>query len=134
MKVQKLLTTMLLLLALSGFSYAADRTLTGNVTISPSGDILPGTQILLKGTFTGTVTNNDGEYSLDIPVDQVTLIITFIGFKTQEIRRCVKYFRCCSYRLSYFREKTQPCAFSRNDLGGRVSSCAGANSWRCACR
>ena len=85
MKVQKLLTTMLLLLALSGFSYAADRTLTGNVTISPSGDILPGTQILLKGTFTGTVTNNDGEYSLDIPVDQVTLIITFIGFKHQEI-------------------------------------------------
>ncbi len=85
MKVQKLLTTMLLLLALSGFSYAADRTVTGNVTMSRSGDSLPGTQIILKGTFIGTVTNNEGEYSLDIPVDQVTLVITFIGFKTQEI-------------------------------------------------
>jgi len=85
MKAPKLLLTTLLLLTLFNFAAGADRTVTGSVSVAETGGILPGTQILIKGTLTGTVTDNDGDYIIDIPVDEVTFVVTFIGFKTQEI-------------------------------------------------
>ena len=85
MKAPKLLLTTLLLLTFFNFAAGADRTVTGNISVAETGGPLPGTQILIKGTFTGTITDNDGNYVINIPVDEVTFIVTFIGFKTQEI-------------------------------------------------
>ncbi|MCH7619051.1 MAG: SusC/RagA family TonB-linked outer membrane protein [Candidatus Marinimicrobia bacterium] len=85
MKAPKLLLTTLLLLTFFNFAAGADRTVTGNISVAETGGPLPGTQILIKGTFTGTITDNDGNYIINIPVDEVTFIVTFIGFKTQEI-------------------------------------------------
>lgn len=45
---------------------------------------LPGVSILVKGTTNGTTTNNDGNFSLSVPAD-ATLVISFIGYRTQEI-------------------------------------------------
>lgn len=85
MKTQRLLLAVFLFLALAGFAYGAERTISGKVTVANTGGILPGTQLVIKGTLTGTVANNDGVYTINTPVDEITLVVTFIGFKTQEI-------------------------------------------------
>ncbi|AUP79228.1 SusC/RagA family TonB-linked outer membrane protein [Flavivirga eckloniae] len=56
---------------------------TGTVT-DASGIPLPGVAILLKGTTTGTSTDFDGKYSLDISGNGV-LVFSYIGFNTQEV-------------------------------------------------
>ncbi|MGV3684664.1 MAG: TonB-dependent receptor [Daejeonella sp.] len=55
----------------------------GKVTDS-KGVPMPGVSVRLKGTSTGTTTDTDGNYILNIP-ETGTLIFSFIGFETQEI-------------------------------------------------
>lgn len=64
---------------------AQDRTITGTVTDSDSREGLPGVNILVKGTTTGTITNVEGEYRLDIPADASTLVFSSVGFASQEV-------------------------------------------------
>ncbi|MFW6246206.1 MAG: carboxypeptidase-like regulatory domain-containing protein, partial [Tangfeifania sp.] len=45
---------------------------------------LPGVTILEKGTQNGTVTDFEGNYSLEVS-EEATLVFSFIGFVTQEI-------------------------------------------------
>lgn len=56
---------------------------TGKVT-GNKGQSLPGVSVQLKGTKTGTVTNNDGNYTLQLPDNNGTLVFTYIGFSTLE--------------------------------------------------
>src|SRR5690606_14355357 len=56
---------------------------TGLVT-DESGEPIPGTTILMKGTTTGVATDLDGRYSLSAPNDAV-LVFSFIGYQTQEV-------------------------------------------------
>ncbi len=58
-------------------------TVSGKV-VDNTGVGLPGVSIVEKGTSNGTVTNIDGDYSLQSS-SQSTLIFSFIGFVTQEI-------------------------------------------------
>ncbi|MFA8435276.1 MAG: SusC/RagA family TonB-linked outer membrane protein [Marinifilaceae bacterium] len=55
----------------------------GKVT-DKNGDALPGVNIIIKGTATGTTTNIDGNYQLNAPTNS-TLIFTFIGYLSQEV-------------------------------------------------
>jgi TonB-linked SusC/RagA family outer membrane protein len=57
---------------------------TGTVT-SAEGGLLPGVNILVKGTNIGAVTDVDGKYSLDVPDENDVLVFSFIGYTTQEI-------------------------------------------------
>ncbi len=60
------------------------KAISGKVTDS-LGSPLPGVTVLVKGTTNGTITNNNGEYSLpNVPGDGI-LIFSFVGLKTQEI-------------------------------------------------
>ncbi|QIP12428.1 TonB-dependent receptor [Spirosoma aureum] len=45
-----------------------------------------GASIVIKGTTRGTVTNEDGRYSIDVPGDQAILVFSYIGFITQEVK------------------------------------------------
>lgn len=63
---------------------AQQRTVTGVVT-DQSGQPLPGVTVVVTGTTTGTVTNNDGNFSLTLPDGAETLQFSFVGMKTQEI-------------------------------------------------
>ena len=58
-------------------------TVSGTVT-DADGDRLPGVNVLLRGTTTGTITNFEGEYSLQVPSDAI-LVFSFVGFETREI-------------------------------------------------
>ncbi|WP_372634248.1 SusC/RagA family TonB-linked outer membrane protein, partial [Fodinibius sp.] len=59
-------------------------TVTGTVTDAQSGETLPGVNVIIKGTTTGTSTNSDGQYELDVPSLQDTLVFSFVGYQTQE--------------------------------------------------
>lgn len=61
------------------------REVTGKVTSSTDGSSLPGVNVMLKGTSTGTSTRPDGTYSLNIENNSSILVFSFIGFETQEI-------------------------------------------------
>lgn len=60
------------------------RTINGIVT-DQKGEPMPGVSVVVTGTTTGTVTNDDGEFSLRIPPDVEKLQFSFVGFKTQEV-------------------------------------------------
>ncbi|MCX2739506.1 SusC/RagA family TonB-linked outer membrane protein [Pontibacter anaerobius] len=59
-------------------------TVSGKVT-DEKGEGLPGVTILLKGTTRGTATGADGTFSLSVPEATGTLVISFIGYQTQEV-------------------------------------------------
>jgi hypothetical protein len=46
---------------------------------------MPGVNIVIKGTATGTTTDSDGDYTLSVPDSQAALIFTFIGYERYEI-------------------------------------------------
>jgi len=62
---------------------AQDRRITGKVT-STDGAV-PGANVVLKGTTTGTATDADGNFALAIRGANPVLVISAIGYKTQEV-------------------------------------------------
>jgi len=60
-------------------------TVTGVVTNAQSGKPLPGVNIKVKGTTTGTTTNAKGHYSLSVSSLQDTLVFSYIGYKTKMV-------------------------------------------------
>src|SRR5690606_29467444 len=56
----------------------------GTVTSASDQQTIPGVNILIKGTSIGTVTDFNGEYTLEAPEDG-TLVFSSIGYATQEI-------------------------------------------------
>lgn len=65
--------------------WSLQQTVTGRVIDAESGDPLPGVNVAVEGTTTGTATNSDGEYSLDISDSEAVLVFSFIGYFTQRI-------------------------------------------------
>jgi len=61
------------------------QTVTGKVTDSQTGEGLPGVNVVVKGTTTGTSTGSGGNYSIEVPDKNVTLVFSFIGYASQEI-------------------------------------------------
>lgn len=66
-------------------AWAQERNITGKVTAAEDGSGLPGVNVVLKGTSTGTVTDVEGNYRLSIPATGGTLVFSFIGLITQEL-------------------------------------------------
>ncbi|MCB9082066.1 MAG: TonB-dependent receptor [Lewinellaceae bacterium] len=77
----------LLLLAIlfSAFTVSAQRVITGTVTDAENGDPLIGASILIVGTSSGTVTDIDGTYSLEVPASATQLIFSYTGYNAQTI-------------------------------------------------
>jgi iron complex outermembrane receptor protein len=69
-----------------GFSsYAmAQRTVTGTVT-DDRGDAVISATVQVKGTTIGTTTDLDGKYSIKVPEGSDALLISYIGYSTQEV-------------------------------------------------
>ncbi len=66
-------------------SYAQDKTVTGKVTDSKDGTPVIGASVLAKGSQTGTTTGNDGSFTITVGPKITTLIISSVGFETQEV-------------------------------------------------
>jgi TonB-linked SusC/RagA family outer membrane protein len=50
------------------------------------GNAIPGVSVIIKGTTTGTITDLDGKYSIDIDEQTQTLVFSFVGMKRQEVK------------------------------------------------
>ena len=75
---------LLVLVFLSGMSYAiAQNAVTGTVT-DDNGQGIPGANIIIKGTSQGTITDIDGGFSVNASSSDV-LIVTYVGYSTVEI-------------------------------------------------
>lgn len=59
--------------------------LTGKVT-DKNGESLPGVSIVVKGTTNGTITSIDGTYELGKVDDNSTIVFSFVGMTSQEIK------------------------------------------------
>ncbi|MBL6449829.1 SusC/RagA family TonB-linked outer membrane protein [Fulvivirga sp. 29W222] len=65
-------------------AWAQERVVSGKVTSEEDGSTLPGVNVLVKGTTTGTITDFDGNYKITVP-DEAELLFSFIGFLTEEV-------------------------------------------------
>ena len=72
-----------LALTLCGFASAQKIQITGTILDQSSYPVI-GASVLEKNTTNGTITNLDGEFSLSVD-PQATLIISYVGYKTQEV-------------------------------------------------
>lgn len=63
---------------------AADIEVSGTVTSSEDGEPLPGVNVLVKGSSTGTITDVEGNFTLVTNEDAV-LVFSFIGYQSQEV-------------------------------------------------
>lgn len=66
-------------------TYAQELEVSGTVVDAETEVSLPGVNVTIKGTTTGTSTNADGEYSLTVPSEQDTLVFSYVGFVQQEV-------------------------------------------------
>ncbi|MBU2913739.1 SusC/RagA family TonB-linked outer membrane protein [Reichenbachiella agariperforans] len=64
--------------------YAQTKVVTGVIKDAELGDALPGVNVLIQGTQTGTVSDFDGRYSISIPSDETVLVFSFVGYQSKE--------------------------------------------------
>jgi TonB-dependent starch-binding outer membrane protein SusC len=67
------------------FSSNAQKTITGKILDSKTGQGIKGVTILVKGTKSGTETVSDGSYSITVPNSSAILEISAIGYASQEV-------------------------------------------------
>ncbi len=65
--------------------WAQERTVSGRVTSAEDATGLPGVNVVVKGTTSGTVTDAEGNYKLSVPPGTQTLVFSFIGLSTSEV-------------------------------------------------
>jgi len=53
--------------------------------IDETGNPMPGVNIAIKGTATGTTTDANGDYTINAPDEKQVLVFSFIGYATQEV-------------------------------------------------
>ncbi|MBF8964842.1 TonB-dependent receptor [Pontibacter sp. FD36] len=80
-----LLLNFLFLFTILGQVAAQSRTITGKVTGAGDGASLPGVSVIVKGTTTGTATNADGSFSVNVPDGANTLVFRYIGYVAKEV-------------------------------------------------
>jgi TonB-linked SusC/RagA family outer membrane protein len=76
---------LLFILLSSQLLMAQARRISGEVTSSEDGSPLPGVNVVVKGTTTGTITDIEGKYTLNVSEDAQTLVFSFIGLQTTEV-------------------------------------------------
>src|SRR5690606_7967248 len=79
--LSKILPVFLLIYSMG--TYAQDKIVTGTIT-DAGGVPVPGANIIIKGTQTGTASDFDGNYSIAVNPGQ-TLVFSSIGFTTTEV-------------------------------------------------
>lgn len=82
--LKTVLSLMLVTLITTLSALAQSRTITGTVTEANGGG-MPGVNIVIKGTSTGTISDADGKYSLEVNSSNDILVYSFVGYKNQEV-------------------------------------------------
>ena len=83
--MNKFILKVFLLLFVGVQAMAQTREVSGVVTDKADGSAIAGVNIVAKNTGTGTATGSDGKFSFSVPTSVNTLVVSFIGFTTQEV-------------------------------------------------
>ncbi len=83
--LQRTLVLVLLLVLTPFFAFAQDHQITGTVTDAETGTPLPGVNVVVKGTATGTATGTDGMYELAVADPNAMLVFSFVGYDAKEV-------------------------------------------------
>lgn len=86
--MKRILLANLLLLgyAFTSMTFAQSRTVTGKVTSAEDGQAVPGVNVILEGTSTGTNTDMDGNFRVTVPDGDAVLVFRFVGLaQTKEV-------------------------------------------------
>ncbi len=79
-------TSMFVVLMLLIVSHiAAQRTITGTVSVDDGGTMPGATVVAIGNASVGTVTDIEGKFTLQVPASTTTLIVSFVGYQTKEI-------------------------------------------------
>ncbi len=77
---------MLLLLTVAfNVAFGQDRNVSGTITDEATNESLPGASVVVKGTSKGATTDLDGKFNLMLAPGENTLVISYIGYETQEV-------------------------------------------------
>lgn len=77
---------MVFVVSLAGmYDLSNAQTVSGFVFSSETREALPGVTIIVKGTLTGTATDIQGEFTLNVPSLNETLVFSYIGYETIEV-------------------------------------------------
>jgi len=66
-------------------SLAQQRTVTGTVTDSQTSQAMPGVNVLIKGTTTGSISDANGRYSIIVIDPNSVMVFSFIGYVSEEV-------------------------------------------------
>ena len=77
--------SLFLVLLLSFPAFSQERRVVTGTTSDTDGNTMPGVNVILKGTAVGTSSNAVGAFSIEAADDDI-LVISFIGYQSQEIR------------------------------------------------
>jgi TonB-linked SusC/RagA family outer membrane protein len=84
MKIFNALSKLVLAGALLLMATASFAQIKGKITDDGENSPLPGASVVVKGTTKGTLTDVDGQFSLDAKVGE-TLVVSFVGYETMEV-------------------------------------------------
>lgn len=84
LRINQIKNLVLGFLLLSGSSLFAQQ-MVGGIVKDMDGSTLPGVNVTIEGTTTGTITNVDGQYSLQVPGNDAVLVFSFIGYVTEKV-------------------------------------------------
>lgn len=79
------LLAIVMLMASLDLSYGQASKVTGQVTSAEDGQPIPGATVLVKGTTNGTITDIEGNYSINVNDPNATLVFSYVGYLTEEI-------------------------------------------------
>ncbi len=84
--MKKLFTWLLILtMGYSGNIIAQNKIIKGRVSSAEDGLSIPGASVIVKGSSTGTVTDINGDFVLEVPTSANTLVISSLGMKSTEV-------------------------------------------------
>ncbi|WP_114750859.1 SusC/RagA family TonB-linked outer membrane protein [Pleomorphovibrio marinus] len=79
------LLVILIFTVYANYSFAQTVNVKGTVISTEDQAPIPGVSVIVKGTSTGTVTDMEGQYSVDLPEESSTLVFSFIGMARKEV-------------------------------------------------
>ena len=82
--VSRVVFLMAFMLTLSWVAFGQDRKVTGSIQDAKGGGI-PGVSVAVKGTTTGTTTDGNGAFSINVKSGNAELVITSVGYVSKSV-------------------------------------------------
>lgn len=80
--MKRFLLASFMVLISGAWLFAQERSVSGTVKDAATGEGIPGVNILIQGTTSGSVSDIDGKFQLQVPGGAVTLVLSYVGYKT----------------------------------------------------